>query len=302
MDMQMPELDGLAATRALRADPRFTTIPIIAMTANAMKVDLDACLAAGMNDHITKPIDRRTLVATLRRWLPARPAEPSAAREMQAPPPASTLPAEPTTAAEAGPVLEGVDVSGTLRRLEIDRASLDRMLLRFADGARETLDGLRTAVVAGRVTEAARHAHAIAGAAGNLGADALRDAAKTLEQAGREGRSDLAQMLAVVEACAAVVFRSVETLRPSADRDADLAVRPFDPALARAALDRLTVALENYDTTSVNGALSDLGSSGLPGWAADDLGRLHGCIDGYEYGKAQGIAARLLARVHEAVA
>ena len=72
MDMQMPELDGLAATRALRADPRFATVPIIAMTANAMKADLDACLAAGMNDHVTKPIDRKTLVATLRRWLPAR--------------------------------------------------------------------------------------------------------------------------------------------------------------------------------------------------------------------------------------
>ena len=70
MDMQMPELDGLAATRALRADPRFATVPIIAMTANAMKADLDACLAAGMNDYVTKPIDRRTLVATLRRWLP----------------------------------------------------------------------------------------------------------------------------------------------------------------------------------------------------------------------------------------
>ena len=83
MDMQMPELDGLAATRALRADPRFKTVPIIAMTANAMKVDLDACLAAGMNDHVTKPIDRRTLLATLRRWLPARPAETSPAVAMQ---------------------------------------------------------------------------------------------------------------------------------------------------------------------------------------------------------------------------
>ena len=61
MDMQMPELDGLAATRLLRADPRFMRVPIIAMTANAMKADLDACLAAGMNDHVTKPIDRKAL-------------------------------------------------------------------------------------------------------------------------------------------------------------------------------------------------------------------------------------------------
>ena len=54
MDMQMPELDGLGATRALRADPRFARVPIIAMTANAKKADLDACLAAGMNDHVTQ--------------------------------------------------------------------------------------------------------------------------------------------------------------------------------------------------------------------------------------------------------
>ena len=63
MDMQMPEMDGLEATRALRADPEFRDLPIIAMTANAMRQDLDACLAAGMNDHVVKPIDRAVLVA-----------------------------------------------------------------------------------------------------------------------------------------------------------------------------------------------------------------------------------------------
>ena len=71
MDMQMPEMDGLAATRALRADAQFRHLPIIAMTANAMKADLDACLVAGMNDHVVKPIDRQALLQTLRRWLPA---------------------------------------------------------------------------------------------------------------------------------------------------------------------------------------------------------------------------------------
>ncbi len=302
MDMQMPELDGLAATRALRADPRFTTVPIIAMTANAMKVDLDACLAAGMNDHVTKPIDRRTLCATLRRWLPARPADPPAADTIdvsQRPPAApSGSVANAAPLDESAPVLEGIDVSGTVRRLGIERASLERMLLRFADGQREILEALRAAVVAGDSAMAARHAHAIAGASGNLGADELRFAAKALEQAGREGRTELTGLLAAVEDRAAVVFRSIETLRPPAIGEPGTADRAIDRAAAGAALDRLAIALDDYDVSAAIAALADLDTSGLPAGAADDLGRLRRCVDGYEYGEARGIASRLLARVH----
>ena len=122
MDMQMPELDGLAATRALRADPRFATIPIIAMTANAMKVDLDACLAAGMNDHITKPVDRRALLATLRRWLPTRATLTGAAAATTVAPSVTSAPSPSSTnmpARESEPVLEGIDVRGTMRRLDL---------------------------------------------------------------------------------------------------------------------------------------------------------------------------------------
>ena len=298
MDMQMPELDGLAATRALRADPRFTTVPIIAMTANAMKVDLDACLAAGMNDHVTKPIDRRTLAATLRRWLPAQP-PPAVAIDVpqRVPPAASAAVAGAAPSVKAAPVLEGVDVSGTLRRLGIERATLERMLLRFADGQREILEALRAAVVTGDGAMAARHAHAIAGASGNLGADGLRAAAKALEQAGREGRTDLTDLLAVVEERAAVVLTSIEALRPPADRESGTADRPFDRAAAGAALDRLAIALDNYDVSSASAALADLDTSGLPAGASDDLEHLRRSVDGYDYGEARGIASRLLARV-----
>jgi two-component system sensor histidine kinase/response regulator len=69
MDMQMPVMDGITATKAIRADARFAGLPIVAMTANAMASDRDACLAAGMNDHVAKPIDPQELFATLRRWV-----------------------------------------------------------------------------------------------------------------------------------------------------------------------------------------------------------------------------------------
>ncbi len=77
MDIQMPVLDGLAATRLIRSDARFHDLPIIAMTAHAMRGDRERSLDAGMNDHLTKPINPVTLSAMLSRWIPARPADPA---------------------------------------------------------------------------------------------------------------------------------------------------------------------------------------------------------------------------------
>ena len=164
MDMQMPEMDGLAATRAIREDRTLRDLPIIAMTANAMKADLDACLAAGMNDHITKPIDRKTLLQTLRRWLPA-PQEHRADTDPGASRTAAAFSPRPVAAVlDDSPGLEGIDVAGSLARLGLEFESFRRMLVRFADSQGATIDALRAAVASGDSAAAARHAHAIAGA------------------------------------------------------------------------------------------------------------------------------------------
>ncbi len=296
MDMQMPEMDGIAATRALRADPALRDLPIIAMTANAMKADLDACLAAGMNDHVTKPIDRKALLQTLKKWLPARTRSVAEATPSASGPGAPVAAALPT---EGEPLLEGIDVAGALERLGLEFDSLKRMLVRFRDGQEPTLDALRAAVAAGDAAGAARHAHAIAGAAGNLGADSLRASAKAMEHAGREGRSDLAALLAELEDRAAVVFRSIDTLRGGTATAAAAAEpgREFVPTEARAALERLRVAVADFDLSAASSALTDLGSVGMPASAAADLARLRGHVDGYEYEEAGALVNSLLDQI-----
>jgi CheY-like chemotaxis protein len=69
MDMQMPRVDGIEATRAIRAQPGFERLPILAMTANAFDEDRERCLAAGMNDHVSKPVDPQSFYASVLRWL-----------------------------------------------------------------------------------------------------------------------------------------------------------------------------------------------------------------------------------------
>jgi two-component system sensor histidine kinase/response regulator len=288
MDMQMPEMDGLTATRALRGE-RYE-LPIIAMTANAMKTDLDACLAAGMNDHITKPIERRALLHTLRRWLPRRadPAatEPSSAGSREA----------AGTELQASQRLDGIDVAGSLKRLGLEFESFQRMLIRFADGQSATLDTLRAAVAGSDSAAVARHAHAIAGASGNLGADALHAAAKALERAGRENSGNLAQLLTQLDAQATVVFRSIDTLRGPRSTVLTGPTQVFGPAAARAILERLQAALSDYDVSAASAVLDDLDGVAMPG-NAGDLVRLRNHVDSYEYDEARVLATRLLEQI-----
>jgi HPt (histidine-containing phosphotransfer) domain-containing protein len=158
------------------------------------------------------------------------------------------------------------------------------------------MDALRSAVAAGDAAAAARHAHAIAGASGNLGADALCAAAKALERAGRAGDDRLAPLLAELESRAAVVFRSIDRLRgappPAAAESGQLTI----PGEARAVLERLQAALGDFDLTAASSALADLDRVGMPG-NAGDLVDLRNHIDSYEYEEARVLVTGLLERV-----
>jgi len=182
MDMQMPVMDGIEATHAIRADARFKSLPIIAMTANALAADRERCLAAGMNDHIAKPIHPEHLLGTLMRWV-RPPAEQKQASRSKAK--AKTSVEE----AEAPLAVRGIDIAAALKRTGGNRKRYEALLLRFAAQQEDTAEAIRDALAAGDRGTAERDAHSLKGAAGTLGADVVSHAAAKLEAAIRDGKN-----------------------------------------------------------------------------------------------------------------
>jgi two-component system sensor histidine kinase/response regulator len=304
MDMQMPEMDGLEATRQIRQQPALRDLPIIAMTANAMKTDVQACLSAGMNDFVSKPIERMALVQCLRKWLPTR--EPGDAMEDAAATAQDNLGLDAEgKESSAIPVLEGLDLADSVRRLGIPLERLRPILFRFLEDQRKTLKDLR-GVVAAQDTIAARHrAHALAGAAGNLGANDLRRVARDLELAALNGNASLADLFRKVDESAEIVFRSIDSLRPECDSPAPQAVAPnvvsavpqsppADAAVLRQHLENLQSALRNGDLSGSSATLEVLFGLNLSEQFRPPVVQVKEFIDGYEYDKAVKVVAELL--------
>jgi PAS domain S-box-containing protein len=206
MDIQMPVMDGLTATRLIRSDERFVKLPILAMTAHAMNGDRERSLNAGMNDHITKPIDPNRLTAALIRWMPELHTERSA----------SIL--EPTnrTPQEDGipDQLPPFDIQSALARTNGKTKLLRKLMLGFRDQYASAGSELRELIVAGRVVDAERLAHSLKSVAAMLEARDLAEAASAVECAFRlgetEGRGSLIDTLENVLATAIVAVNSLD--------------------------------------------------------------------------------------------
>ena len=189
MDLQMPVLDGLAATRQIRADRRFKDLPVVAMTAAGSQLERQRCLEAGMNAHLIKPFDLDSLWAVLQRWIAPRPGLGQADADAEGPadegdavqPPALRLPA----------ALPGFDVHRALRRMG-DRVDLYLRTARmFVDTQAGTVALVREAFDAGDRETAIRLATTLKNLASNLGAEGLRTEALALEACLREGADGL---------------------------------------------------------------------------------------------------------------
>jgi signal transduction histidine kinase/CheY-like chemotaxis protein/HPt (histidine-containing phosphotransfer) domain-containing protein len=201
MDIQMPEMDGFQATARLRAQPRFGVLPIVAMTANATVDEKQRCVAAGMGEHIAKPIDPDVLYEVLARHLP-----PAGSASAAAPTKAEAVPA-------GVPEVDGLDVAQGLRRVAGNRKLYVSLLGTFVQGHEGAADAIGRCLERGDRAAAERLAHTVKGTAGNLAAIHVQAAAGALEKAIREG-ADASQVETLRARLGEALVRVSSALRP----------------------------------------------------------------------------------------
>jgi len=171
MDIQMPVIDGYEATRLIRADGRFALLPIIAMTAHAMEEERQKILQTGMNAHIAKPIDARSMLQVIGSFLCKKPLSV----------PCSEKHEYSSSAINALLLHEDIDVSGALDRLEGNEKIYTWLLNSFVENKAETLTAIQEALNEGYAEQAVRCAHTLKSSAGTIGAVKLSSLAQTLE-------------------------------------------------------------------------------------------------------------------------
>jgi CheY-like chemotaxis protein len=261
MDLQMPEMDGYQATAKLRSDARFASLPIIAMTAHATIEERQNCLAAGMNDHIAKPIDPHNLFETVGRF--CRPAEtgPAAGRSASSSPlevpvpegagsdPASRSAAGAERPEEGGPQTDelfsitGLDALDGLVRVAGNRKLYLKLLRQFAEQQGSAVDQIAVAMAGGDAPLAERLAHTIKGVAGNIGAKQVQSAAGVLEKLLR-ARAAAAEVDAARAQLAAALDPLVRELRGALDAIVPETSRPVVAGPAASAAQSRDAAMQ----------------------------------------------------------
>ncbi|MBL8350200.1 MAG: PAS-domain containing protein [Burkholderiaceae bacterium] len=276
MDLQMPVMDGFTATACIRQGLGGRTLPIVAMTANAMASDREACLAAGMNEHVGKPFDIDQLVAVLLRVSGRAAASAPTGSATVASPPAP-LPAALRDAAAAA----GVDLAEALHRLGGKQPVYERMLRNFVAELEALPRTLSQQLQSGAPAEAARSMHMLKGLAATLGLrglSALASAAETPLAEGADAPGPVGEVVAAIGAALGPLAALLAQLQPVPASGVAPAASA-DPALLHRGLTELATLLENSDMLATERMLAlkqQAGGATAAAWAEldDAVGRL----------------------------
>jgi Amt family ammonium transporter len=214
MDCQMPVMDGFEATAEIRRleaagglHPQQTRrVAIVALTANAIRGDRERCIASGMDDYITKPIDRDNLLRTLRGWC----ASAGNTVELKLP---SDSDVKPSTDAKSAGADASLDVNSLLSRCSGDQNFAATLLERFRARLPEDIDKIRESVLAADAVTMGKLSHALRGAAGNLGAVGVHRASEKLEAAAKaNSATSINEWVAALETEVGTLLGRIDTV------------------------------------------------------------------------------------------
>ena len=284
MDVQMPEMDGLEATRRIREAGY--SVPILATTAHAMDGDAQKSLDAGMNDHLTKPLDPKQLNQALIQWI--------APKESASSPQTGTDQGRETTGDL--PELDGLDTAQGLQNVGGSIKLYVKLLREFPGKNAETGRNIRAALKAGQKEEAVRIAHSVKGASGSLGATHLQEAARNLENGLRESRDEeeLERILSRFETALQSLCQGLDRFHSSEPRDT--AGEEADLEQMAYLIDRLRELIQEGDVEAED-VLEELHAA-LSGAGFDaQLNTLREHIADVEFDKAKTVLEELASRV-----
>jgi two-component system sensor histidine kinase/response regulator len=275
MDMHMPRMEGMEATRQIRKNPALGDLPIIAMTANAMHGDRKQCLAAGMNDYVTKPIQVDVLYATLARWTQrnALPAKSAAA---------------PAHVASRG--TPAFDPDRAIANMG-DKDIYLNITGKFAANQGQAIQAIQNALAAHDSQTAERLAHTLKGIAATIGAATLAESASQLEVAIREGGTEkYPQLIAAATTEMAQVIVSVNAYLQARAAETGVAVvdptqHPVDIAQLGMLLEKLTAQLKSFDSNAVD-TMQQIKQQTNSAASAPRYAKLGRYIDDYDYKNA----------------
>lgn len=286
MDLQMPLMGGMEATRRIRQDGRFKKLPIIAMTANTMVDDVRKCKEAGMNAHIGKPINPEQLYQTLGQHIRAGENTTVAAGKKHN---GFKLPAF----SDELPQLAGINVETGLQRLAGDRAAYCSVLKKFRHSHATFGEQLHQLMGAGQYEDALEALHGLKGVAGNIGADALHQATKNLEFSLQQGDTDVGALLADVLQQLDTVMQSLRSWSTTGN---DCVTQQMDLVEAMPLLERMRELLMDSDGDAPD-YMNEINEVFRGSEIEAEVKHLHACIDQYDYQAALSVIKRIVATV-----
>ncbi|MFM8767568.1 MAG: response regulator, partial [Rubrivivax sp.] len=264
MDVQMPVMDGSTATARIRANPDWSKLPVLAMTANAMEDDRAKALAVGMNEHLAKPVAPPVLLRALLRWI--APGQRSVSSRM----PSATL--QDGVALPAA--IPGLDMKRALSNFSGSRQLLRKLMLEFHRTHARDAEIIRSAFEDGLIDDAQRKAHSLKGVAGLLGAVDIQRHATSLDAALKAGQTEeAAGYLVELDGALKQTMRALAELAAQTERiQMRVSAGPLEASERERLQSRLRSMLHAFEADAVEVA-EELAADAV-GTAAGDLSDL----------------------------